>query len=293
VSEILVGTGPVLLTKQWEEDGTVVDAGAVTVGIVDANSVEVVAPLTATTKSGSGATTNYTYSLAKQTTVKLLTVTWTRTETGAILVDRLEVIGGVLFTESELRAFDNAALADTTLYTDAKIAAMRQVVTSWLEDRTGRSWVPRYTRGEFMGTGDRELWLRDAQLRASSGEWLNRPGAQLDPRQVISSTIDGVSATDITLMGSSLWRNDGVWTSPPVTNPLNVVVEWEYGMPYPVGDVGRVAKLLAELWLQSSDADWLGRAGLLATEFGTVRLDALPRDVVGFLNKHNYRVPIA
>ena len=112
MSQLLAGAGPYSLIKTWDVDGTATDVGDVTVGVVDGNGDTIVAVLTATTNNADG---TYTYSLADQANPDQLTITWTRTNTGADLIDRLELVGNWLFTESQARAFQAKADATSAL----------------------------------------------------------------------------------------------------------------------------------------------------------------------------------
>jgi hypothetical protein len=47
-------------------------------------------------------------------------------------------------------------------------------------------------------------------------------------------------------------RGDNTWTKPTRTNPRNVVIEYEYGQPYPVDGVDRVAMMMARQQLAAS-----------------------------------------
>lgn len=148
---ILKNAGPTTLTQKWYEDGTQVDAGTVTIGIVDATGAEVVASGTATSKSGSGTSTTYTYSLAIQTAVKRLTVTWTRADTTASFSSDIEVVGGLLFTEVEARAHHDSQITAST-FTDAQIADTRARITDEFEQICGVSFIPRWREQKMAGS---------------------------------------------------------------------------------------------------------------------------------------------
>ena len=248
MSTIVTNTGPTTLTKTWYADGTATDVGTVTIGIDDANGTTVVASGTATANGADG---TYTYSLATQTTVKLLTVTWTRTDTSAALVDLLEVTGSRLFTEAQARTFrakadGTAALASSSEYTDAMIADEHDRIVAKLEAWTNRAWIPRYCRIELPGTGSRELNLNDGIPRDSTGRALNRPGRLYDVSTIITASASGTSitASNIVIDGATLRLTTGTFTRATTSNPFNVTVEYEYGLPYPADSVDDIAMLL-------------------------------------------------
>lgn len=247
----VINVGPYSLTGTWYVNGTATDVGDVTIGIVDANGDTVVASGTATTNNGDG---TYTYSLADQTEPNLLTITWTRADTSAELTQYLEIVGSQLFTEAALRTFDDDAISDTSTYTDALLASMHDRVAQFLERETGRSWIRRYCRIVAPGTSNYDLWVADGHPRSSTGLTLERPGRNHDVIQVFSAN-DGASVSTGNIRVASdgrLTRTDASWTKATNTNPLNVTVEYEYGLPYPVDRVDEVAMMIARQWLVSS-----------------------------------------
>ncbi len=164
-SQILAGAGPYTLTKTWEVDGTATDVGAVTIGIVDGNGDTVVSSGTSTTNNADG---TYTYSLADQANVDQLTVTWTRSGTGADLSEQLELVGSWLFTESQLRAHDDAAITASD-YTDDQVADTHLRVVDYLEHQTGQSFIRRYNRVVIPGSGRNTINLADGDPQLASG----------------------------------------------------------------------------------------------------------------------------
>lgn len=295
---LLAAAGPYTLTKTWYVDGTATDVGDVTIGVVDGNGATVVASGTATTNNTDG---TYTYSLADQDNPGLLTVTWTRDDTGAELVDRLEVVGARLFTEAQARAFDASALSSTSTFTDADIAAGRDHVTEQLEHWTGRSWVPRWCRVETYGTGGYRLPLHDASPRTSTGVRLHRPGRLTDIATIRSVTVGGtaVPTSNVVVDGATLVRTDGTWTLPTISDPLNVVVEWDYGLAYPADGVDRIALLLLRDRLVANPIS--DRATSFTDELGTHRFETPGRfgnvssipEVNMWVKRHDVRVAIA
>jgi hypothetical protein len=293
---ILVDTGPTTLTKTWYLDGTATDVGAVTVGIVDGNGTSVVTSGTATTNNNDG---TYDYALAVQADTTVLVATWTASSESQ--VDYIEVVGGSLFTEAAARAFDNAAMTSATTYTDAIIAAERERITDLLESWTGRSWIRRYARIEARGTGHRELWLNTGSSRLSDGTPLIRNGRGFDTVKVLSATVSGTAATvaNITVGNGRLWRTDGYWTTPTVSNPMNVVVEFEYGVASPQAmGADRIGLLLLRDRLVASNiderassfSDELGRYDLVTA--GVRRAVSNIPEVNLWVMKNSVRVPV-
>lgn len=243
-TQILLNTGPTTLTKTFYEDGVAADPGTVTIGIVDANGDSVVTSGTAT--SGTG-TNPRTYALAIQVQVNVLYVTWTRSDTTANFRDVVEVIGHQLFSLAEARAFDGAAMTNTTKYPNADIVAERIRITDLLEQWTGRSWITRYCRIEAPGSGTRDLSLRTARRVASNGETVGGAGYRVGINAIIRAD-DGSTITVADVQADAytgtLTRLDSTWQTPSSDDPRNVVVEYEYGTPYIDAGVDRIALLL-------------------------------------------------
>lgn len=292
---ILKAQGTTALTHTWYVDGTATDVGDVTVGITDATGAVVVAAGTATTNNANG---TYTYTLADQTAVKLLTVTWTDVSSGDDQADTVEVVGGLLFTEAQARSFDSSALTNTTTYTDATIWAEHLRVADLLESWTGRSWIPRYRYAKFEGTGTRELYLNDVvwSTGGSQGQ-----GADKDVQSVISGTINGsaITAANVQIMPYSLFRTDGHWTAPTSTTRQNVVLQYEYGRPHLEDGVDRIALLLLRDRLVASAIS--DRATSYTDELGTLRFETPGRfgnvstipEVNEWVKAHSAKVPLA
>lgn len=275
MSRLLANAGPYTLTHTWYVDGTATNVGDVTVGIVDGSGSAVVTPGTATTNNGDG---TYTYSLSDQTTPDILVSTWTRSDTSASVVSHLEVVGSHLFTEPMARAYGakddgTAPLSSATEYADATILDGRDRITDELEEWTGRSWIRRYCRAEFAGDGTRSLYLQDGIPRLASGYPLHRRGRIMDVVQLLSVSVGGTSvATTNFKVGSGglISRTSGVFSSATSSSPLNVVVEWEYGLPFPVDGADRVGMaLLVDRLVPSAYPE---RAISWDSEFGTVRM---------------------
>ncbi len=244
---ILVGTGPVTLTQSWYQNGVVVEPTAVTIGIADANGDEVVASGTATDKAGSGTETTFSYELAIQTQVNVLIVTWTRSDTDSEIVDVLEVTGSRLFDEVSARAFDEAALASTTVYTDAEISAAHDLVADWLEQQTNQSWISRYCRVVGPGSKGYEIRLRSCHRQASNGYPVGGSGYAVGLTSLIRANDGGTDITGAVIdpVRGAIVRTDAPWTRKTIASPFNVTLEYVYGKPFVDEGVDRIALLIA------------------------------------------------
>lgn len=278
MTQLLAGAGPYTLTKTWYVDGTATDVGAVTIGVVDGNGDSVVSSGTATTNNNDG---TYTYSLASVANPDQLKVTWTRSDTSAALVERMEVIGSWLFTEAQARSFAAKAdattalkpLADSGEYPDSVIADERKRITDDFERWTGRSWVTRYARLELKGSGGSQISIRHGKCVTSDGYHLNCPGRYNDIAVVLSATVNGtaVDTADIEIDDTRqcLIRTDAFWDTSTTNNPFSVVVEYVYGLPYIAGGADRIA--LMELVDRLVPSAWPDRVLSADTEYGTTR----------------------
>ena len=248
VSTVLVGQAPTITFTAYQ-DGTQTDLGTITIGIVDANGDTVVASGTSVTDNSDG---TYTYTLAEQSQPNLLTVTWTEAG-GTDITTFVEVQGSQLFNEYQLRTFDDQAIT-ASAYTDAQVAAVHQQVCEYLEAQTGRSWIRRYNRALVAGSGSYYLNVGDGFYRTSAGLPLNRPGAGQDVIQVISADDGSAVSTSNIIVGpnGNLVRTDAGWTRATSTDLWNCTVEYEYGQPYPVEGVDRIAMMIARQWLVAS-----------------------------------------
>lgn len=290
-SRILVGQAQTLTLTTYD-DGDKSDIGTVTIGITDADGDEVVASGTAVDSDGADGT--YTYDLDAQTDPNLLIVTWTESG-GTALTGYVEVVGSQLFHEHQIRNFDDKAVSDTDDYPDDDIRQERNRVTDGLEHATGRSWVRRYARAEFSGDSSRHLHLADGIPRTSTGFPLHRPGASHDLIRVLSATDGGVAVSTSNLKTSPdgrITRTDQGWTKATDDDPYNVVIEYEYGLPYPIDGVDRIAMLIAKHNLVSSRIP--DHATSMTDPLGTFSFgDAsrLPYEAFKWIQAHDTRVP--
>lgn len=159
MQQILVGT-PATLSQSWYVDGTIVDPGAVTVTITKADGT---ALYTDASASGSGADAR-TKSLTASDTANLdvLTVVWTSPTYGD-LTETVEIVGDLLFTEVEARAFRNSKLTEA-LASDAAVADARARISEDFEEILGVSPFPRYKLETLNGNGGDTLLLPDIRV---------------------------------------------------------------------------------------------------------------------------------
>lgn len=289
MNRILVNTGPTTLTKTWYVDGVATDVGDVTIEVTDANGDEVVASGTATTNNADG---TYEYELPIQTALTILYVEWTDDSSGAVLADTIEVVGSHLFSIAEARNYkivgNQTPLSDTDDYPTATIASWRDQITDLFEQRLQRSFVKRYARVEMSGNGKSYLWLGKGEAVTSDGDRAGGLGRFRDVRKVISVTVDGtsVSLSDVKVLSNGkLIRLSGSWPVGTQTDPLNIVVEYEYGLENPEATENGLRLLLAN----SVPSDVSSRATSYSNEDGSFRLTTFPVQVEEFLKAYDAR----
>jgi hypothetical protein len=256
---VLKNTGPITLTKIWYEDGVQADAGDVTIAIVG-EAGEVVQASTPATKNGTGATTTYTYSLAIQTALNRLHVTWTRTDTTAVVEDSIEIVGGRLFTIAEAQAFE-VSDQQTPLsgLSAATIDEHRTRISDLFADYCGVQFVPRYAREQLPGSGTSQLRIPDHR-----------------PISVLAASIGGTAQTVADIVaawrGPFLIHTTSIWSAPTSTDPRNVTVAYEHGFERVPGDIHRAALLM--LLREAVRSSIPERALTQTTDLGTWRLAA-------------------
>lgn len=146
----------------------------------------------------------------------------------------VELVGGFLFSLTELRARDTA-FANADKYPNDLLAWARVKVEQTIEgpDAARVAFVPRGRRTTLSGTGRPGIRVPDFEVRevfaASVG------GVALTPEQLDAIVIDdGV-----------LWLPSGVWTA----GRRNVALHYAHGRDFPVGPINRAGLTLAREYL--------------------------------------------
>jgi hypothetical protein len=225
-------TAAATLEHVFEVGETPTDSSTpVTVTVTDANG-QAVADGTATT-AGAG-TGRYTFALAGQPQLQLLTVAWSGTIAGAAVVetDLVDIVGGRLFTLSEGRKSD-PSLADTSKYPTADLEQARLETEEECEEICDRAWTPRYRRAVLDGTGHEDLLLPDTDIRTIRA-------ASIAPRYgqaPVALTSGQLAALAVTADGSLRRTNGALWTE----GIRNIVLEYEYGADAPPRELVKAA----------------------------------------------------
>lgn len=177
----------------------------------------------------------YSVVIPAQTKLDLLTVTWTATLTGTpvSLQSEVEIVGGFLFTISELRSADSS-LANVTRFPTQTLIDARQDVETEFEDICQRAFVPRfaaewvfYYNEDYDGRG----YFKTISLK--------KP----EPIRLTGAKIGATLYSDVDVLG---WETAGSVETSGDSHTLNVradplavglaidnrvYLEYEYGMP--------------------------------------------------------------
>ncbi|GAA4100913.1 hypothetical protein [Nonomuraea soli] len=277
-------TAPALLAHTFYEGETPADAaGAVAVTVTDAAGVSVATG--DATHAGAG-TGRYTFHLAGQAQLALLTVTWSGTIGGSAVTesDQVEIVGGHLFTLVEGRGSDET-LASPAKYSTADLIEARQEVEEELERITGRSWTPRYRRLILPGTGTWDLVLPDggdeyvASMLLRGVRSIRSAGIQHAPGAAVTPLSAGELAALAVAGDGQVRRTDGrTWTS----GVGNVVIEYEYGSDAAPADLVKAALVRFRSRLNIARSGVPDRAiSFQVTEGGTYRLSTPSADRTG------------
>ena len=225
------------VTHTFEVGETPTDpTGTPTYTIVDANGTAVADGNATVVGGGTG---QVTAPIAAQTSLRLLTVTWSATVGGVARVetDLVEIVSGFFFTLAEGRSSD-ASLVDQGKYTTAQLETARTETEVECELICNRSFLPRYARVVLDGTGGTEITLRhpDPERTPSEVRTLRRIAvAPALDETFVDLTVAELAAVAVGDDGV-LRRTDGLaWP----WGRGNVVAEYELGYTVPPADLVR------------------------------------------------------
>jgi len=267
------------------------DVGDVTVTITRADGT-LLDEDASTTNNTDG---TYDYTLDAQTDLDWLTAVWSDTSTSDKITTYVEIVGSHLFTVAGIRTFDQSDLASVSEYPASAIQDARMRVTDFIENATGRSWIPRFCRVKLAGARERKIYPIDSIITIPADR---RAGMGRDILTVQSAN-DGSAVTTSNILifdDGGLYRTDSVWPAATATNPAKIAIEYEYGVAAHSQGADRIAMILARDLLVSSpisDRAQTYSAGDLGTiTFGNIESIVHPsslREVTRWLRWHDYR----
>lgn len=288
-TQILRGTSATL-SATWEVDGAVVDPGEVTVTITRADGTAIV---TDAATEGTGAAAR-TYQLTASDTALLdrLTATWGSPALGTMTTE-VEVVGDLLFTVAQARAFGDKALAKTGAYPAADIEAARARITDTLQSICGVAFVPRYTREVLNGPGLDTLFLSTTRLLAVRS---------VETRS--GSTWTPWDAGTVAALPFEAWGQIVSEGSLFDAGRRNIRVGYEHGYERCPEEIRRAALILARNQLVESNFSdratgyssaegtfSIGQAGTQQNQFSAFRYTGYP-EVDAILNRYVEKVPV-
>lgn len=254
-------TGAIEITVY--SDGTPTDPSVASLTVIDGQGNTVATGGASIIGSGSGRVAA-TLDDAVTGEAKTLTATWTLTVGGnsQTFTTYHEVRGDLLFSESELRAFDGGAVANQTTYTDTAILAMRSMVDEAFEQIVTTAFGARFRREVLDGDGTETLWLGQTQVLRILGAAIRETGSTTWTALAGSELADLLLSSNGRLVRESL----GAWTA----GRQNIRVDYVYGyQPVPY-EVRRAAMWIARNNLTGSNVP--RNALSQVDELGTFRL---------------------
>ncbi|HMM41892.1 MAG TPA: hypothetical protein PKA95_08325 [Thermomicrobiales bacterium] len=291
-ADILRGTASVLEVA-LSVDGVATDpdaSPAPTVTVLDgAGAVLVATTPAAIVGSGSGKL-RLSLTPAQTALVNDLTAMWTFTVGGAVqsATTYHRIVGDVLFTLGEARAYDGGALASSTAYPDATILAGRDRIAEAFAEICAVGFGARYARELLDGDSSESVRIGSHRVLAVRGIRI-RSGATW-------TALTAEEIDDVVIYPHGLLYREARSTFP--AGRRNVEVEYEHGLQPVPAEIRLAALRLLRDQLVKSPLD--DRATSQAGEFGTFALATAGRNGSYFglplvdevLNRYRERVPV-
>lgn len=254
-------SNPATITATFVDTaGALVDPGVTSVVVTNLAGVEVASGNA--TGTGAAART-YTLTVADTATLDTLAVAFDPATAGlATITERVEVVGALLFTEAEARAFDGGAMTNPTTYPDAVIQEARARITDQFETICGVSFVPRYRLDVVSGSGFVNMALPRMKVTSIRSVEYRSSGA---------ATWTAYDATDL----ADLYIEDYGWVLRETRGLFtlgrrNLRIGYEHGFTTPPYDIKRAA--LMTLRYELVDSNYSDRTISVSNEFGSTQL---------------------
>ena len=258
------------LSATFELDEIPTDSSTtVTYAVVDAAGTSVTSGSATKTDTGT-----YSFTLAGQSALSALTVTWTGTISAATVkvTTFAEIVGGFFFSLAQGRNSD-ASLLDTERYPTADLIAARLEVEAECETICDRAFVPRYDRVVLDGTGTDRMLLRlsDPSRSIADVRAIRSVKMASSPDSTFTAFTSGELADLAVTDDGMLIRTGGdVITE----GRSNLVVELEYGLDRPPADLVRAVLTRLRSQLNTNKSGIPDRASSFSmSDGGTFRLD--------------------
>ena len=238
------------------------------VTVVDAAGVVVVTPALAIAVGGGSGKLRFIVTPDKTAEVGEWQATWTLTQGGVQqwVTTYHRIVGDVLFTLAEARAFDGGALASSTSYPDADVLAARDRIADAFAEICGVSFGARYARELLDGAGSDSIRVSNGRVLAVRSVKTRIAGAWTD--------FTGSELADLVVYPNSVICRDTLGSFP--AGRRNVEVEYEHGLQPVPAEIRLAALRLLRDQLVKSPLD--DRATSQAGEFGTFALATAGRN---------------
>ncbi|MGE5501669.1 MAG: hypothetical protein ACM3W4_07070 [Ignavibacteriales bacterium] len=269
-ADILRGSAG-LLDVALTLDGVPADpdpAPAPTVTVLDGGGALLVAPTPAALVGGGSGRLRLALSPAQTAQVHDLTALWSFAVGGVqqSATTRHRVVGDVLFSLAEARAFDGGALASSATFPDAAILAARDRITDAFAEICGVAFGARYARDVLDGDGSESIRVAEQRI--------------LSVLAVAVRGVDGWTPfspdelTDVIVYPRGLLYRETFGVFP--AGRRNVEVQYEHGLQPVPAEIRLAALRLLRDQLVKGPLD--DRATSQAGEFGTFALATAGRN---------------
>jgi hypothetical protein len=257
VQHLLRGVPGTLSVTYENAEGAAADPGVVTVTVTRADGTVLVSGVNAT---GTGATPR-TYGLlaAQAGQLDVLTVSWSSPTLGT-LTTTVEIVGALLYTVGEARAFHDGAMSDATKYPASRIEQARVRILDAFEEICQVAFVPRYRRERLSGSGTNRLILPTKRVSAVRAVE-TRSGA-------IWTAFGPADVADLLIEPWGQVTRESLGLFP--AGERNVRVAWEHGYSQPPDEIRRAALIVTRYQLVESNIH--DRATAMSVEGGTFSL---------------------
>jgi hypothetical protein len=261
MDKLLKGAGGTLSLLTYDSTGALGDVNGTNapdlVTVVDSSGTTVTTPTGVRNSTG-----NYSAPIpVTYTTLDTFGVTW-HWANNVSRTSGFEVVGGVLFSVAEFRAFD-PALASGTTYPYQRVVDIRETVEERFSSCAGVSFTRRGQRDYLDGNGMSSIlasWPRIAR--------------------VVSVKIDGIAQTASDFKGYDTGRLEhtaGVFSS----GFQNIEVLYEHGYDPPPFPIVEAAKRYGRELIVKGAFDDMSSATSIQTELGLMRISQPSEGKVG------------
>ncbi|GAB4333675.1 MAG: hypothetical protein Kow0010_20320 [Dehalococcoidia bacterium] len=291
-ADILRGTAGVLEVV-LSVDGMTTDpdpSPAPTVTVVDGDGATLSDAALATVVGGGSGRLRVVLSPAQTAQVADLTATWSFSVAGTnqAVTTYHHVVGDVLFTLGEARAYDGAALANSAAYADAAILAARDRIADAFAQICGIPFGARHAREVLDGDGSESVRVGSHRVLAVRSIRV-RNGATW-------TAFSAEELADVIVYPRGMLYRETLGTFP--AGRRNVEVAYEHGLQPVPAEIRLAALRLLRDQLVKSPLD--DRATSQSGEFGTFALATAGRNGSYFglplvdevLNRYRERVPV-